>query len=286
MFSKRARTIFEVILLTLGIFLSSARADQDEPDSFDLLGYFPTKETSGRVSPYQFRFSFVYGQVNYSSTNTVTDTIVQTNNYQRGLRLELDRWFQIGRSNRRTLGVSIDFQGLYLDPILNPVGPPVRYFSGSLLFGYRLWGYGHSQPWTPEGSLLLGPALEAFPTMLVSFNLATYTLAVPLSLGARAGLRMRFPLLPSFGMLSLETAFYGTTPVYLIDSSGGSLTGGSTRSLGGNALLDFRLGGRLILGVGAYLGWFTLQYTPTGVTVPNKIEFLTTSFLGSMRLTF
>jgi hypothetical protein len=278
-----------MLVLFAATALSSApfaRADdQEEPDSFDLLGYFPTKDLSGRVRPYQLRLSLLYGPVTYSSVNAASDAKVEVPDYQQGFRIESDRWFQTGDGNRRTLGVSADVQSLFVNKFDTPQGPPIRYTQGSLLFGLRLWGYGHSQPWVSEGSLLVGAALESFPSMKVNFSLTGYTLANPLVLGGRAGIRMRFPIIPRFGLLSLETAAFVTTPLTII-SGGGTVSRSDTQSIGANAMLDFKLFTGVILGAGGYLGYFKLKYTAQGQSVADRVEFITTSALLSLRTAF
>ncbi|MCM2276521.1 MAG: hypothetical protein NDJ89_00400 [Oligoflexia bacterium] len=274
-----------VALLSLA-FSVAARADQEEPDSFDLLGYFPTSSASSRIKPFQARISLLYGPLNYASSNASSDAAVDVPGFQRGFRLEADHWFQAGPSRRRTLGISADFQALFVDRFDAPQGPSIRYTSGSLLFGYRFLGYGHSQPWTPEGQLLLGAALESYPTMQLSFDMARYTLATPLVLGGRAGFRFRFPILPRFQMLSLETAGFVTIPMTLMGEAEGTVDKGATRGIGANMALDLRLSGNLVLGVGGYLGWFQLRYAAAGMSVYDRVEFLTTSGLVSLRTAF
>lgn len=276
-----------VLLLALAFAApATAAEEQEEPDSFDLLGYFPTRETSGRLCPYQARVSLLYGPVNYTSTNASSDATITVPEFLQGFRLEADHWFQGGPARRRSFGISADLQALFVNSFIAPVGPSIRYTSGSLLFGYRFLGYGHTQPWTPEAQLLLGAALESYPTMQLSFDQTRYTLATPQVLGARAGVRLRFPLLPRFQMLSLETAGYITLPMTLIGGASGAIAKSGTQGMGANVLIDLRLTRNLVLGAGGYLGWFKLQYTAEGMTVADKIDFLTTSAVVSLRTAF
>lgn len=289
--ARFARLIQFLIMTTIavaGIPLAAdvARADgQERPDSFDLLGYFPKSDQQKRIRAYQFRASFLAGPVTYSSANVASDAAITVAVPQFGLRIEGDRWFQMGSAGRRTLGVSADFQNLFVSQFQGLAGDPIRYMSASLLFGWRFLGYGHSQPWTSEASLLVGPALEEFPVMQLSFDQTSYRLSNPRVLGTRAGMRIRVPLISRFQMLSLELAGFATIPHMLLGDVSGTL-GSSTRSLGGNALIDFKLFNGVILGVGGYLGWFSLSYTADGAAAPDHVSFLTQSFVSSLRVLF
>jgi hypothetical protein len=288
--SEGMRLSVFAILLIFGTHAATgarlARADgQERPDSYDLLGYFPKKDMQSRIRAYQFRSSFLTGPVTYSSANAASDAAVSVAVPQLGFRLEVDRWFQNSSTGRRTFGISADFQRLYVGEITGITGDPIRYTSGSVLLGWRFLGYGHTQPWSSEASLLIGPALENFPVMQVSFSGTTYRLSDPRVLGTRLGVRARFPIWSRFQLLSLELAGFVTIPHLLLGDVPGTL-GSGTRSLGGNALVDFKLFDNVILGVGGYLGWFTLGYTADGAASADKIVFFTQSFVSSLRVLF
>ena len=267
---------------------ASARAEDEDgnPDSFDLLGYFPTKGTAGRIKPYQLRLSYLWGPVNYTSVQGASDAAVTAGSFQQGFRAETDRWFQIGSAHRRNFGVMADFQHLSVSPFDTLAGPSISYTSASVMFGYRVFGFGHFQAWIPELTVQIGPALEYFPTMTVALDSTSYKLSQPQILGTRAGARFRTPILPALGNLSLEIGGYYTKPMKVIDSSGGTVDSGNAQSYGGTALVDVRLFSRAIFGFGLYIGHFDLRYTPTGAATTDQSVFDTQSFLGSVRVSF
>ncbi|HUP56025.1 MAG TPA: hypothetical protein VM598_01135, partial [Bdellovibrionota bacterium] len=106
--------------------------DQKRPDSFDLLGYFPTTDTSGRIRPFQFRVSLLSGPVTYFSKNIASDAEITANVQQLGFRIEGDHWFQIGSGNRRPIGVLADLQLVNVSELQGIQGDPISYTSGSL----------------------------------------------------------------------------------------------------------------------------------------------------------
>jgi hypothetical protein len=275
-----------ILALAGGNAPARAEDDKGRPDSFDLLGYFPRSDTASRIRPYQFRVSFLTGPVAYTSANAASDSKIQVAVQQLGFRLESDRWFQMGSANRRPIGILADYQKVFVSEFRGIQGDPVRYSSASLLFGWRFLGYGHTQPWTSEAALLVGPAYENFPIMQLSFDQKSYRLAEPKVLGTRLGIRGRIPLIARFQLLSLELAGYVTIPHLLLGDIEGSLDQSLTRSLGGNALIDFKVFDGVILGAGGYLGWYTLSYTPEGAATADKISFLTQSFVTSVRILF
>lgn len=270
----------------LSVVDANAEDNQGRPDSFDLLGYFPKSDMKKRIRAYQFRASFLVGPVLYTSVNVASDASIMVSTNQIGFRLEADRWFQFSETGRRNFGISADLQKVFVSQIQGLTGDPLSYLSGSLLFGWRFAGYGHTQPWSTEAALLVGPALEEFPVMQLSVAGTSYRLSSPRVLGTRAGLRMRIPLISRFQLLSLELAGFVTVPHLLLGDVDGTLAWAATRSLGGNALIDFKLMDGVILGVGGYLGWFTLSYTTTGLETPDLGSFLTQSFVTSIRFLF
>lgn len=274
-----------IMALSVTMAMPSRAYGAERADSFDLLGYFPKRDMQTRIRAYQLRVSFLSGPATYSSSNAASDASVSAFVPQLGFRLEADRWFQNKVTGRRSFGFSADFQRLYLGQIADIAGDPILYTSGSLLFGWRFLGFGHTHPWTSEASLLVGPALENFPVMQLSFAGTSYRLSHPRVLGTRLGFRARLPIWSGLQLLSLELAGFATIPHILLGDVPGSLDA-STRSLGGNALIDFKLYKGVVLGAGGYLGWFSLGYTADGATSSDKIVFLTKSYVVSLRVMF
>lgn len=267
------------------ILSGCASVATDEPDSFDMLGDFPTAEASGRLKPYQIRASAIYGDLTFTSSRVSASSYFTLAGVQAGTRLELERWYKAGRMNRKSLGVILDLQFLYAGRFAQIPGPPVAYTSASALFAWRMLGYGHTSPWTPEFTLLLGPALEIFPSMSVNAYFLggyDYNLNHPAVLGAKAGGRLRIPLFSR--NIAIETTGYYIHPVSTLwESKGGRLSSEATKSLGATALLDVRVSQGLVLGAGAYWGWFRLNYTPAGASGPDETIFYTRALIASAR---
>lgn len=273
--------------LILGITSVSgcATISKDEPDSFDMLGDFPTREASGRLRPYQLRASMLYGDLSLTSSRASASSNFGLDGVQAGTRLELERWFRGGALNRKTFGIVGDFQYLYAGRFYQMPGPPVSYGSASLLFGWRAFGYGHTVPWSPEFTFFLGPALEVFPAITVSqlfLGGYEYSLAHPVVFGAKLGARLRIPLFSR--NVAIETTGYYIKPLDTLGAgNGGELSNDATSSRGATSLLDVRITRNLVLGAGVYWGWFRLRYTPAGAAGPDETTFYTRSFIASMR---
>lgn len=277
--------LFALFLIAGAALSGCATIASDEPDSFDMLGDFPTSEASGRLRPYQIRASMIYGNLTFTSSRAVANSYFAINGVQAGSRLELERWFKTGRMNRKSLGVIVDLQFLYAGRFAQIPGPPVGYTSASMLFAWRMLGYGHTLPWTPEFTLLFGPALEIFPAMSVNAYFLggyDYNLYHPAILGAKVGGRLRIPLFSR--NIAIETTGYYIHPMSTLwESKGGALSRESTKSMGATALLDVRINQKLVLGAGAYLGWFKLNYTPAGASGPDETIFYTRALIASAR---
>lgn len=272
-------------LLALILASSCASIAKDEPDSFDMLGDFPTREAAGRLRPYQLRASLLYGDLALVSSRASASSNFGLNGVQAGTRLELERWFRGGSKNRKSLGVIGDFQFLYAGRFYQMPGPPVSYGSASLLFGWRAFGFGHTVPWSPEFTLFLGPAFEVFPSLTVSqlfLGGYEYNLAHPAVLGAKVGARLRIPLFSR--NVAIETTGYYIRPIQTLGAGeNGVLSNDGTSSRGATSLLDVRINQNLVLGAGVYWGWFRLRYTPAGASGPDETTFYTRSFIGSLR---
>jgi len=227
----------------------------------------------------------IYGDLSFTSSRASTNSFFSVGGVQAGSRLELERWFKGGSMNRKSLGVILDLQFLYAGRFAQIPGPPVSYTSASALFAWRIMGYGHTSPWTPEFTILLGPAFELFPAMSVNaFFLGgyEYTLNNPAILGAKVGGRLRIPLFSR--NIAIETTGYYIRPLSTLwESKGGSLSLDETRSKGATALLDVRISQSLVLGAGAYWGWFRLNHTPSGQNGADVTLFYTRALIASAR---
>jgi hypothetical protein len=282
------RVFLTGLLALLGanfFFATLVTAADDEADSFDLLGEFPTSEASSRIKPFQVRMYALYGNLTFASSRASSGSSLSLDGVQAGTRIEIEHWFQAGKLHRRNFGLLADGQFLYAGTFKQVPGPPVSYSSASILMGYRVWGYGHTVPWTPELTLFLGPAIEYFPSMSAFtgfFGGFGYNLNNPGTLGAKAGARLRFPLFSRF--TAIEATGYYIHPLEMIaGANGGQVDFSQTKSLGATCLLDVRLSHAMLFGGGFYWGWFKLNYTPNGAPGPDVTTFYTQALVVSFR---
>src|SRR3989344_7055318 len=108
--------MFVFFFCALAVSARNARCeDEDGPDSFDLLGAFPTREASSRIKPYQFRLSAYSGGLKFSSSKPASESVfIIDNGSQFGARTELEHWFRLGSKNRRSVGILADLQYMYV----------------------------------------------------------------------------------------------------------------------------------------------------------------------------
>ena len=271
--------------ILLGVSCALA-ADDDDVDSFDILGEFPSTNYATRVKPNQFRFSFFQGTLDLRSERPQDGTTFGLAGKQWGSRLEYERWFTIGRMNQKRWGLLSDSQLIYVGTLSAPRGNAIFYSSTSLSVGYRLLGSGAPLPFTPELCLFLGPSMEFFPSMAVSLDLTQYDVKVLSSLGAKVGSRFRFSLL--WQRLAAEAQAYAILPVYSTSQAdGGALLASETRSYGLNLIADFqvpKLG--VIVGGGFFFAMMKLGYDDPYFAAPGRTLLIARSVVGTLRWSF